>query len=1412
MSNERFTNPFPGLRPFESNEDHLFFGRDGQSDELLRRLRRSRFLAVLGTSGSGKSSLVRAGMLPSLYGGLMTDAGSSWRVALFRPGHNPIGNLAKALSNPQVLGVGDDDDDAALQRTIVEATLRRSALGLVEATRQARMPANENLLVVVDQFEEIFRFRRMSKGTGPEDESAAFIKLLLEAKKRVDVPVYIVITMRSDFLGDCAQFRDLPEAINDGQYLIPRMTRDQRREAITGPVAVGGGKIAGRLVNRLLNDVGDDPDHLPILQHALMRTWELWIDDRRNGEPIDLRHYEAVGTMTEALSRHADEAYAELPNDRSRALAEKLFKSLTEKGSDNREIRRPTRVSEIAAIAEATPAQVIPVIEPFRQQGRSFLMPPASVALDENSLIDISHESLIRGWTRLRKWVDEEARSANIYRRIADTALLHREGRAGLWHDPDLALALRWREENRPNATWAQHYHPEFETAMAFIDASKTAKEAEIAERERARIRKARQTRIVATVFAVLFFIAAGFGGFALYASNRAYAARNEALAARNEALEEKKRADAARAEAVKEKNNAVESEKRAVASEQTARKEEERAEEAAKVAEEQRLKAEAASAQARQAQLVAEQRRQQAERSALESLRAAMRARKQSLTDKSNINTLAERLIDMASPEEAAYWRNYYATALAEIGRSDLSKNESSKVLQVFGDNLNALTNRGYMSLIRFETDQALKDFERIREIDPQYSLNYLNLGVTQANLKDYAAASNSIQKAIEWYRPGYFDGVFDSEVSDDIKQATHRNVIYADGNEFSAALYYELAAIEAFRGGADFEAKLAAADQHAVRTNPSVEGYLTAMNWAWMQMRKEPKDYGAWAIHAHLWRKAGYDEWARYYYKKFQCEHGENKDARYTGLARWVDRELTKLPRTSAHIDCANPPAGETDARTKTFLANELASIGRYREAVALLDSAIEREPSNVELLLSRARYRQRAAYWAGYWKEEEDQKRFTAGAREDFTKLLQLTEQNPEYKPVVYLWWSFLGPDLGGITEAERKFFYEKAIELGPANSGAMTGLSDMIAESEPEKAIELLRRSVALDPSAGTYHRLGILQNKAGKHRDGLKSINLAIALESDSPAYYEERERTEAGLGVSAIERARHLADGYSHIGDRQLRQDKKTEAYQTYQKALQTLSTVANSDKSGAIANDMAVVNSKITRLLDANREKLSGRILRIKEGEGKTREVTIDRGADDGIVAGEEGTLWTIYSKVDDKERKVQKIGTSKILSVERDSAAVQVTMDDPTGDKLVRVGDMVEVSMRVPPLGDRPNLWGLTKFHIALTSEDGKKVFADYRMLYRDASAETVNRVLDDIAAEIKSTAARLSTIDLMKTVIKKGRFKDKTLLQVMQNPTRADVQSMLDEMWQYPATHYGQDVRVGRAFAVWAVGEPD
>ena len=379
----RGANPFPGLRPFEANESHLFFGRESAIDDLLGKLRNNRFIAVVGTSGSGKSSLVRAGMLPDLYGGVMTSAGSNWRVAVLRPGDAPIHALAEALAAPEVFGVLGEEGGTGMEASIVEVVLRRGAFGLLEVTRQARMSEGENLLIVVDQFEELFRFKQSADELGFADEAAAFVKLLLEASRQDSLPVYVVITMRSEYLGDCTQFRDLPETINAGQYLIPRMTRDQRSKAITGPIAVGGAVIASPLLQRLLNDVGDNPDQLPIMQHAMMRTWDHWAAESNPGEVIDIHHYEAIGGMHDALSRHADEAFNELPDDEAKTHAERLFKRLTGKGSDNREMRFPSRVGELCLITGAELKQIVDIVDVFRRQGRSFLMPPAVEELED---------------------------------------------------------------------------------------------------------------------------------------------------------------------------------------------------------------------------------------------------------------------------------------------------------------------------------------------------------------------------------------------------------------------------------------------------------------------------------------------------------------------------------------------------------------------------------------------------------------------------------------------------------------------------------------------------------------------------------------------------------------------------------------------------------------------------------------------------------------------------------------------------------------------------------------------------------------------------------------------------------------------------------------------------------------------
>jgi tetratricopeptide (TPR) repeat protein len=498
-------NPFPGLRPFEPEEDHIFFGREKQTDELLRRLRSSRFLSVVGTSGSGKSSLVRSGLIPSLQSGFMASAGSSWRIATLRPGEDPIGHLAESLNAADVLG--GDTELASTNRVLIEATLRRSSLGLIQAVRQARIPPDENVLVVVDQFEELFRFGPGHTAVNSRDEAMAFVKLLLEAKEQDDIPIYIVITMRSDFIGECMEFPGLPETVNNSQYLVPRMTRDELRSTITGPVAVGGAEIASRLVLRLLNEVGNDHDQLPVLQHALMRTWDHWQRLNSHG-PIDVLDYDAIGTMRLALSLHAEEAYQEAGSGPGQMIAERMFKALTDTFSDPRGIRRPTSVKQLSAICEVSEPAVIRVVEIFRRSGRSFLMPPPQVPLDSRSIIDISHESLMRCWARLITWAEEERASARAYSRLSQAAAWFAEGTAGLWHNPELELGVRWRRQNFPTEAWAERYNSSFAQAMDFLDRSEKEQNRFVAEREKERKNKLRLAWAVATVLALLLVAA----------------------------------------------------------------------------------------------------------------------------------------------------------------------------------------------------------------------------------------------------------------------------------------------------------------------------------------------------------------------------------------------------------------------------------------------------------------------------------------------------------------------------------------------------------------------------------------------------------------------------------------------------------------------------------------------------------------------------------------------------------------------------------------------------------------------------------------------------------------------------------------------------------------------------------------
>ena len=344
-----------------------------------------------------------------------------------------------------MLGEHDASTDHPLAPTdFTEISLRRGPLGLVEAARALWPAPNVNLLVLVDQFEETIR-ATLQDSRSQTDEAIAFVKLLLEAVQQTELPIHVVLTMRSDYLGLCSRFRGLPEAINEGQYLVPRLTRDQLRSAIVGPAAVAGATVTTPLVQKLLEEIGDDQDRLPVLQHALMRTWAL----RSQADTLDLTDYSKTGGLANALSNHANEIYNRL-DGRDRDIARLLFQRLTEGGEPGQETRRWARISEICDVAQASHDRVAAVVEAFRSPGCSFLMPPPGVPLTPDTTLDISHESLIRQWDELKKWTDEERNSAEEYQRLSAAAELHAKGQLSPWRSPELDIGLTWKKSNTP--------------------------------------------------------------------------------------------------------------------------------------------------------------------------------------------------------------------------------------------------------------------------------------------------------------------------------------------------------------------------------------------------------------------------------------------------------------------------------------------------------------------------------------------------------------------------------------------------------------------------------------------------------------------------------------------------------------------------------------------------------------------------------------------------------------------------------------------------------------------------------------------------------------------------------------------------------------------------------------------------
>jgi WD40 repeat protein/DNA-binding SARP family transcriptional activator len=432
--------PFRGLAPFDSAHAEYFFGRERLVADLVARLVGAALIAVVGPSGSGKSSVIRAGLLPSLADGVLPGS-ERWRQVVMRPGEHPVAELGRALGRVAV-GESQPEGDDPLA----------SALGSLEP--------DERLVLAVDQLEEIFTACRA------ERERGAFAEALAALAADSDERVLVVLGIRADFYGLCAEYPELSGRMSANNVLVGPMRRDELRRAIELPAKRAGLRVEPALVSALVGDVAEEPGGLPLLSTTLVEVWE-----ERTGRTLRRASYEASGGVDGAVARLAERGYQRLTGSQ-RGRARAILMRLTD-AEQPAPVRRRVPLEELETERDQDAAAALAVLTASRL-----------VTVDEGA-VEVAHEALLREWPRLRAWLDEDVEGRRLHQHLIHAA--------GEWDSSERDPAELYRGARLASALdWAESHHPELnELERDFLDESRAASERE-AERQRRTNRRLR--------------------------------------------------------------------------------------------------------------------------------------------------------------------------------------------------------------------------------------------------------------------------------------------------------------------------------------------------------------------------------------------------------------------------------------------------------------------------------------------------------------------------------------------------------------------------------------------------------------------------------------------------------------------------------------------------------------------------------------------------------------------------------------------------------------------------------------------------------------------------------------------------------------------------------------------------------
>jgi WD40 repeat protein len=463
--------PYKGLNYFDEADAGLFAGREALTTRLVERVlsvalsgshNTTRFLAVVGASGSGKSSLVRAGLIAALR---WNQASIDWHIHLMTPTDHPLESLAETLTH--------DMDSVATNAPLTD-DLIQDPRTLHSFAKEVLSPEIDcRLLLVVDQFEEVFALCRS------EEERASFIENLLTASSEPDGSVMVVITLRADFYAACASYPQFREALAKNQEYIGAMNDNEIRRAIEEPAQRGRWELEPGLVELLLHDVGHEPGALPLLSHALFETWQ-----RRRGRFMTLSGYASSGGVRGAIAETAQTVFADKFTNEQRSIARRIFLRLTELSDEATTVDTRRRASFDELILKPEEASTTHDVLKALADAR--------LITTSEDAAEVAHEALIREWPTLRGWLEENRESLRLHRQITETAQE--------WLEMDRTPDLLYRGARLAQAReWiATHQDEMNELEREFLTASIADSEREAAEREEGRQRELTSARELA--------------------------------------------------------------------------------------------------------------------------------------------------------------------------------------------------------------------------------------------------------------------------------------------------------------------------------------------------------------------------------------------------------------------------------------------------------------------------------------------------------------------------------------------------------------------------------------------------------------------------------------------------------------------------------------------------------------------------------------------------------------------------------------------------------------------------------------------------------------------------------------------------------------------------------------------------